>query len=1297
MNKKIHLTSLLFTILSFSALFSQTVELSTDVNSNTICRGNAIQVTVDVNPSSVAYTYNWKNLTTNQFIKSVNGDAGTFHVFQSADRLLENTTIQVEVFGSPSGVVSGTIDIIVVQSLNPGAQGDVLLCNLSGSIDLFDRLRGTPDRGGTWNPPLANGDRGTFNVEVDAPGEYKYILKGTVPCPNSEASVMVRECKNDDFDNDGVINDIDLDDDNDGILDAEENGSCNAGGLTETRPIVDIDFGQGNSTTDPNVISHTYTAIYAQDGEYNVATSLDMFNSVSWDPEFACTNDNPIPHIDGSGDIDGRYLMVNIKDNFVNKALYRLENIPIVQGTDYNFRIDLVGLCSDPVACIDIPMLDLELIDQVTGAIIGSETSQGLGVANDDIWRRLLLNFTAPSSTFLTLIIRNQQPNGADGNDVGIDNIRFAPLECDFDRDEVPNYLDLDSDNDGIYDLVEAGFGNLDANGDGIVDGAIDPSNGVPVNATGGLTPLPHYLDIDADDDGIQDNIEGQSTAGYIAPSGNDTNRNGVDDAYEAGNKIDPVDTDSDGTPDYLDLNSDDDCLTDTIEGYDLDQNGVADSIPAGTDTDDDGLDDAFDTITLDTSTSMINATDDRELPTDFPDFYTPGGDVDFREEYVAIDEKVNVQICTRNSTTINLFDSLVDTAIIGGVWSGPDILVGGHLGTFDALTNTAGQYSYTLPIIDSCPKRKAEVTITVIPDPDAGVSTSLNLCARDEIINLIDSLGATAQTGGTWTDPSGNPFGINDQGSFNLSTDSSGLYTYTIGIAPCNDIATVDVIIGTSADPGDSGAVSFCSTDVIVNLFDSLAGAPNTGGIWTDPNGNPFGSDHLGTIDPTNATTLSGNYTYTVTSATCPDSSSSIIDVSIETSPTLLLDSTSCSFDNATYNVIFTTNGIWDITTDPPGVGTIDITAGTITGITLGVDITVIAKNPVNVACKTTLTIAAPDCSCPDITKPINPGNEVICEGTPNPILSVQVLAEQTANWYAQDGTLLVANETTYTPTDTTIGDYVYSVEAFDTTTGCFSDQIEVLFSIIPVPTIELDSEAVICVDELGEPLDTGSFPIINTFLSEADYAFVWSLNGIEIVGETGASVQAIRPGTYRVTYTNIVFGCSNSAEISIEATIGLENMSLSLTNGAFADSNTIVASVIGDGVYSYSLDNGSPQESNVFTNVALGLHTVTVFDINGCGTLTDEIFVIGFPKFFTPNNDGFNDTWNVIGGADLPDMNIYIYDRFGKLLTQIQGAGLGWDGTYNSRNLPSSDYWFTAKLIDSSKIYRSHFTLKR
>ena len=137
--------------------------------------------------------------------------------------------------------------------------------------------------------------------------------------------------------------------------------------------------------------------------------------------------------------------------------------------------------------------------------------------------------------------------------------------------------------------------------------------------------------------------------------------------------------------------------------------------------------------------------------------------------------------------------------------------------------------------------------------------------------------------------------------------------------------------------------------------------------------------------------------------------------------------------------------------------------------------------------------------------------------------------------------------------------------------------------------------------------------------------------------------------------------------------------------------------------GDFLYQVDTETPQTSPIFSDLFPGPHTVTVIDANGCGTDTEEIVIVGFPKFFSPNGDGINDLWHVQGISILDEPVVSIHDRFGKLIQQMDQDSQGWDGTYNGRLLPASDYWFKLTYKDNegqtteAKYISNHFSLKR
>jgi gliding motility-associated-like protein len=262
---------------------------------------------------------------------------------------------------------------------------------------------------------------------------------------------------------------------------------------------------------------------------------------------------------------------------------------------------------------------------------------------------------------------------------------------------------------------------------------------------------------------------------------------------------------------------------------------------------------------------------------------------------------------------------------------------------------------------------------------------------------------------------------------------------------------------------------------------------------------------------------------------------------------------------------------------------------------------------------------------------------------------------------------------------------------------TDCSGIPTTVRVYVNPLPVVYL-TDGTICVDTAGIPFQNY---VLDSGLNDEDYNFVWTFEGNTILGSTSATHIATEVGTYTVVATNSTTNCeSNVASAEVSAT----NPATSLTvtqSEYFSDNATLTVTVTGgNGILLYQLDQGILQESNMFTAVTGGTHTITVVDIQGCTYLIQEVLVIDYPKYFTPNGDGHNDTWNIIG-LNQSDAILYIFDRYGKLLKQIVPSTLsnGWDGMYNNTPMPSTDYWFTLDYTENGtqKQYKAHFSLKR
>ena len=196
---------------------------------------------------------------------------------------------------------------------------------------------------------------------------------------------------------------------------------------------------------------------------------------------------------------------------------------------------------------------------------------------------------------------------------------------------------------------------------------------------------------------------------------------------------------------------------------------------------------------------------------------------------------------------------------------------------------------------------------------------------------------------------------------------------------------------------------------------------------------------------------------------------------------------------------------------------------------------------------------------------------------------------------------------------------------------------------------------------------------------------------------GETTTEILINEIGTYTVKVFNTL-GCFKERTIQV-----LPSNLATITNVDVSDGaqrNNIAISISGEGDYEFSIDaiEGPYQDEPYFDDLSPDLYTLYVRDKNGCGILNRDISVIGFPRYFTPNGDGVNDYWQIKGLASRNQLKgtISIFDRFGKLLTELDPTSTGWDGYYQGSLLPSSDYWFSATLEDG-RLFKDHFTLKR
>ena len=490
-----------------------------------------------------------------------------------------------------------------------------------------------------------------------------------------------------DSDGDGIYDNFDIDDDNDGILDATEELNCNnANGNKVAYKFLNETFGTGEGRTANFTAAYNATTTYCyedgiagtnttqcpfqsskilDDGEYTVVAKIT--GTTAGDPE---NIHGDLAWYNGEdhtpGDANGRMAVFNA--SFTPGIFYEttitgvLSNLPIT----YSFwALNIMAQNTFPNSIL--PNITVEFYDLSNNFLTSFNTGdigRCSGSTTDNscaqgVWKQFTTSVNLGNINAFTIRFKNNAPGGG-GNDLALDDILISQTLCDLDRDGVADLFDLDSDNDGIEDVIEVGLANLSGGKGKIATAWADTnSNGLHDNAesTAMLPALDsdgdgvaNYMDLDSDNDSLFDVDEsgaGNSNAvtGFINGDGDingdgtgdgldretfrskDTDGNGINelfgdgilDIYDYGTGLNQygnlgqgsivapflnylLDTDGDGIPNYIDLKSNgltfdiaNTLLLYTYKTLDADNNG---SIDGTADVDKDGIRDTFDTNT---------------------------------------------------------------------------------------------------------------------------------------------------------------------------------------------------------------------------------------------------------------------------------------------------------------------------------------------------------------------------------------------------------------------------------------------------------------------------------------------------------------------------------------------------------------------------------------------------------------------------------------------------------------------------------------------------------------------------
>ncbi len=449
----------------------------------------------------------WSSYVNGQITFLQTGDTESANFL--AITLEETTIIDIRV-NTDTELIRKEIEI-EVSDVNPGVGSEIVFCKSSDIVvDLFNYLTENPDEIGNWLSPngiiFSETKTANFNPTTDIAGTYIYVVNNGI-CAEVTAELAVSfdltpNCLTKspvDLDGDGVTNDIDQDDDNDGILDVIENAICEEEDLSTSRFLINKTFGEGSRPiTDSGVVADLkFTKFTPQDipgftdsenGEYNVATSTYLFDASGYPAPFVSTN--LIGDVDADGNINGRYLAINMNTaSFIDKPIYEINDLVLEKNVIYSLSVSIANL-GDFVG--EVPVnLRMEVVNNDTDEVLLSIDS-GVISGGTDQWNIYKEDFSSNIQIInASFRIINLQLKSNPGNDLGIDNIFLSTKECNIDSDELPNFLDLDSDNDGVFDAIEAGLDpSLDADNNGIVDGGVDSETGIPLAVLDGLEPL---------------------------------------------------------------------------------------------------------------------------------------------------------------------------------------------------------------------------------------------------------------------------------------------------------------------------------------------------------------------------------------------------------------------------------------------------------------------------------------------------------------------------------------------------------------------------------------------------------------------------------------------------------------------------------------------------------------------------------------------------------------------------------------------------------------------------------------
>ncbi|ESU29038.1 hypothetical protein FLJC2902T_10730 [Flavobacterium limnosediminis JC2902] len=694
-----------------------------------------------------------------------------------------------------------------------------------------------------------------------------------------------------------------------------------------------------------------------------------------------------------------------------------------------------------------------------------------------------------------------------------------------------------------------------------------------------------------------------------------------------------------------------------------------------------------------------------------------------------------DVTVCS--NTTTDLFPKIEGNPDPGGVWTPP---LASGTGVFNPDVDMPGVYNYNFTGL--CEIVNVQVTVSIQQALNPGNNNQREVCINDSSFDLFALLGSGASTGGTWS-----PALASGTAIFNPAVDVSGTYTYTL--APdnaCTEVsATVEVtvnpvptvapitdyIICDDALDGDdaNGFALFdfnTKTTEILNTQTGIQVSYHVNQNDADSGANPQNTLHtnnrIAYVRLTNTATncyITSSFNLivnpipvmnsSVTLKQCDDNQDAITGFNLTEANGLISTDPNVQFSYFTSNINATTNAnpitnytnytsggeiIWVRVTNPNGCFKI----ATTTLIVSATQITVSNMQTLN-ECDTYIDANDPDndgyayfnfdtATAAILNSFVNNQNLTVTyyESLADALTEENAVTGTTANPYRN---IIADAQTLYIRVDSNMNNDCVGL-------GPFLNLV-----VNPIPKTELGDNFTLCLDPTT---GLGSQNIDATPSNPGNFSYSWTPTNpdVDANGNQNAVFNVAQAGTYSVVVTETTTNCSNTDTITIDASSEPLSVTAILISPLFSSGlATIQATAQGGyGTYEYSIDGSYWQSSNTFSGLTNGEYVISVRDTASCGvTVSNTVYTVTYPNFFTPNGDGFNDTWKIDNLQPSYEAVIYIFDRYGKLIKEISPNGSGWDGTFNGNQLPATDYWFKIEytINNARNQFRSHFSLKR